>query len=433
MTGTESLDRLEDREALEKALASRTFARSEQLRSFLRYVCEAEFGGRKSQLSEYLIGVEVLHRPSGYSPSEDSSVRTRAYELRQKLDKLYASELLNEPVHIYIPKGTYSPVFTRVTIQPDAPQPLVSKPEVVADTVPAPKASARRRPLILCACLLAASLLGALGTLGVQNMNGRVDPVLREAWAPFAKRNETVLFIAATPQYLVLGPQTHQAYATATYPAPPEAYALFRQHRPLDPNAKLGMIFTDDALGVGSMDAVVLASEQMRALGASSQILPERPDTLSVVHGRDAVLFGAPVDSEAISELLEKTPLTVAYDESVREFVIKDRVHRQLMTPEKASDGQFRTVYGLVTVLNTRESDRSRLGLVIFSGITSIGTHGAAEFFTSPRLLQDLRSVFGREGYRGFPPAYQVVVKCRIKNMMLFSTEYCEHRVIRNE
>ena len=51
----------------------------------LRFVCEAEMEGRAGDLNEY---VEVLGRPKGYSPAEDSSVRTRAYKLRQKLQKL---------------------------------------------------------------------------------------------------------------------------------------------------------------------------------------------------------------------------------------------------------------------------------------------------------------------------------------------------------
>src|SRR5690349_14802682 len=91
-----SLD--EKRRALQRALESRVFSRSEQLRSFLRYVCEAEFRGASAGVSEYVIGVEVLHRPSHYSPAEDSSVRTRAYELRQKLERLYAEELRSETV-----------------------------------------------------------------------------------------------------------------------------------------------------------------------------------------------------------------------------------------------------------------------------------------------------------------------------------------------
>jgi len=33
----------EKRQALERVIASRTFSRSDQLRGFLRYICEAEF------------------------------------------------------------------------------------------------------------------------------------------------------------------------------------------------------------------------------------------------------------------------------------------------------------------------------------------------------------------------------------------------------
>lgn len=38
----------EKRLALERVVASHTFSRSDQLRSFLRYICEAEFEGRAS-------------------------------------------------------------------------------------------------------------------------------------------------------------------------------------------------------------------------------------------------------------------------------------------------------------------------------------------------------------------------------------------------
>jgi len=71
------------------------------------------------------------------------------------------------------------------------------------------------------------------------------------------------------------------------------------------------MIFTNEALGVGSMNAVVTTAATVRALGTSSEILPERPAMMSLLHGRDTVLFGAPVDSQVISQILSDTPLSV--------------------------------------------------------------------------------------------------------------------------
>src|SRR5215510_2188446 len=101
------------RQALARVLESRTFSRSEQLRAFLRYVCEAELAGRAHELNEYALGVSVLGRRAGYSPAEDSGVRSRAYELRSKLKSYYRDEAPDDPLEIEIEKGAYVPRFRR--------------------------------------------------------------------------------------------------------------------------------------------------------------------------------------------------------------------------------------------------------------------------------------------------------------------------------
>src|SRR5689334_4603696 len=112
----------EKRLALARVLESRTFSRSDQLRAFLRYVCEAELEGRAQQLNEYALGVSVLGRPEGYSPSEDSAVRSRAYELRNKLKSYYQTEAPVDPIQIEIEKGAYVPRFQRrATAAPEPP------------------------------------------------------------------------------------------------------------------------------------------------------------------------------------------------------------------------------------------------------------------------------------------------------------------------
>ena len=59
-----------------------------------------------------LVGVEALGRPTAYSPDDDSTVRRRAYALRQKLDEVYSKELAGAAVRIEVPKGAYVPRFT---------------------------------------------------------------------------------------------------------------------------------------------------------------------------------------------------------------------------------------------------------------------------------------------------------------------------------
>jgi hypothetical protein len=423
--------------ALERALHSRTFARSEQLRAFLRFVCEAEMRGAVADLTEYVIGVQVLGRPEGYSPGEDSSVRTRAYELRQKLEKLYSTELQADAIRIVVPKGAYAPHYVKPTATPHTDSSVEAALVKSATPAVSEKAPPPRRAWVLVGVALASGLLGAALTLvGLRSVplkSAAVDPIVTEAWGPLAKPDGDVLLCAATPLHLVVGPAGHEAYGSPNYPAPLEAYPLFREHRPLEPGAKLGLVFTKNVLGVGTMNAVVVAVNTLRSMGTSYQILPERVATISALRGRNAILFGAPVDSEAITRTLAKAPLTVDYEPSVKEFVVRDRTNGRMLVPKKDANGDFVQVYGLVTVLNTRDSDRGRLGTVVFSGITSAGTHGAAEFFSSPRALRSLKSVLTKEGNHGFPAAYQVVVKCTFSNMLLLAYEYDSHKVLQIE
>ena len=114
MNAAQTVRDADKREALERVLRSSTFNRARQVRNFLRYICEMELAGRAAALHEYLIAVEAMGRPMAYSTEEDSSVRRRAYALRQKLDEVYATELADANVRIDVPKGAYVPRFILV-------------------------------------------------------------------------------------------------------------------------------------------------------------------------------------------------------------------------------------------------------------------------------------------------------------------------------
>jgi hypothetical protein len=102
----------EKRAALDEVLTSTTFVRASQVRNFLKYICEMELAGRGAALHEYLIGVEALGCSAAYSTEDNSSVRRRAYALRQKLDEVYSKELTHARIRIDVPKGSYVPRFS---------------------------------------------------------------------------------------------------------------------------------------------------------------------------------------------------------------------------------------------------------------------------------------------------------------------------------
>ncbi len=102
------------RAALERALQSEAFRRSQRLREFLRYVGTMTLEGRAAEISELSIGDVVFQRRENFNPQEDNIVRSTARSLRQKLKEYAEGEGRREALHIQIPKGSYVPVFRTV-------------------------------------------------------------------------------------------------------------------------------------------------------------------------------------------------------------------------------------------------------------------------------------------------------------------------------
>ena len=152
--------------------------------------------GQASELTEYLIGTKALGRPEDFSPLEDSSVRTRAYELRQRLQKYYSNENPDALVRIELPKGAYTPHF------------VVGSP--AAPSVPAETQSPRRFHSaagwaggFLAGCLVAS--LVAWAVIGRIQGPG-VEPALRRAWDPLISKDQEILLCIGTPLHLLVTP-----------------------------------------------------------------------------------------------------------------------------------------------------------------------------------------------------------------------------------
>ena len=89
-------------------------------------------------------------------------------------------------------------------------------------------------------------------------------------------------------------------------------------------------------------------------------------------------------------------------------------------------------VYGLITVLPNESSVEHPRRTVIFSGVNSAGAQAAAEFFSSPENLTELRRRLNGEGHNHFPTAYQVVVGAETDDNILLNFKYETHRLLPN-
>lgn len=398
------------RAALDQVLQSAHFERADQLRSFLRYVCEMELAGRGSELNEHLIGVEALGRPPRYSTTDDSGVRRCAHTLRLKLEEAYATDLAGARVRIELHRGGYQPRFR-----------FAESAAPAGATAGAEGARHRARVGLGLPWLLAAFTLGAAaGAAALWFWPGpvvpRLDAVVAEAWGPLARPGaKPLICLSAPPHYGIL------AYPEG--PLPPKVVPLpdalditgwWQRHYPFPPGYRLATHITSGPIRLGEVFGLVSALRTLDRLGVEPEVVAEKYVMLPALRGRNLLLFGNPEYSHATARLLERAPWTVAYDASYRDRVVRStgKTDAKVLTPNRDEGGAVTGALGLITVLpGEGASDGTPLGTIIISCTSAGGCQAAMEFLSSPSSLRDFQARLRQEGRPGFPPAYQAVVR----------------------
>jgi hypothetical protein len=426
----------EKRQALKTALESETFARSAQLRALLQYICEREMSGDAATLTEYQIAVDVLGRRKDFNLTDDSSVRNRVYELRQRLDRYYSNENSAAEVQIDIPRGGYVPFYSRrrpsAEVAREMPARELQAATFVVEAAPVvPVVDAVRRApreRFYWAIVLIAVVCVAIG-LAIGDYLGRSRPsaVLKEAWGPLADPGDEILISIATSLHMVVRP--HITAHPWRFAAPPNIAEIYGNTRPLDAGTPLYMEPAQLSVPLAELAAVATLSNARTAFGGIYQILPESEAPVGALRGRNAILLATSTHSEAARALLHNMPYTIDYDAKDLFSVIDQRKpagQNEVFTARPTGQPVPSTLYGLLSVITWPDAGGRARRTVILSGAGSAGVQAAAEFFCSPARMAELR-----QKMHGFPPAYQVVIRCKTSGLRLISYEYVTHEVVR--
>ena len=409
----------EKRDALQNALTSDTFARSTQLRALLQYICEREMTGQSAELTEYQIAVDVLGRRRDFNVADDSSVRNRVYELRQRLEKYYTAENPSAAVQIRIPRGIYVPEYTRREVLPaEIPHNLTVELKPAAMPVPA-----RRRYRAVAWIAAFCLLIGAAA--GWYVARPRPAAALKEAWGPLAQSDDELLICVATSLHMIVRP--HIGEHPWRLPAPAGIEQIYGAQRPLPPGTPLYMEPAQLSVPLAELAAVATLTSTRTSFGGAWQVLPESEAPVAALRGRNAILIATSTHSQAARTLLRNLPLTIDYDSDGRFALLDQRKppgQNEIKVDQPIGQPVLSTLYGLVSVLSSSDSSGRPRRTVIISGVGSAGVQGAAEFFSSAAHMRDLK-----ERMHGFPPAYQVVVRCKTSGLRLISYEYGSHEV----
>jgi len=411
--------------ALELVLQSRTFVRSEQLRAFLRYVCSMEIEGRGEEITEYRIAVEGLGRPQDYTTTEDSAVRNRAHALRAKLEELYTKELPDAPIRIDFFKGSYRPHFV---VQKSPAENGSVAPVITPAEIEKPQAVKPRLRIIglVVAGLVSAFLAGVLVT---RFAKPTPDSLIAEAWGPLFSKDGHVLVSVASHGHLQVGARYIRPPESArVVDAPPPVYEWYRRYHPLPPGKNLYLEFVSTSTRFGDAIGAAEVVRTIASAGGKAQIFPEASVSEAMFRDRNIVLIGMPDNSPLIDRLLSNGSFRVLYDEKLQKETI---VGPTATYVTQIDAGGIIQSYGLVTVLRGQGVQGAQHRIMIFSGSHSSCTVGATEFMSSPAHLRDFRDRLRKQGYSSFPPAYQMVIRCRADRVVPLSEQYETHLVLK--
>ncbi len=388
----DDLRRAERWQLVQRILSSAPFQKSTRLRELLQYVAEQTMLGNAHELTEHHIGSALFHKPSDYSPLEDSSVRVHVRQLRLKLHEYFDEEGRNEPVILEIPKGSYAPVFR--TVHKADPGPAAIESKVI------PVLAWRYRtmlPWVLCAILTMVCAVLAYRVVTHQTASAAQVPAALP-W-PFSQifdaRHQTIIVVADSNYGMarILASQTGSL----------DQYLRREFLRSLEvakvgaADARLSEYISNSTL-TSFADVADVVSLYKNAGSLQSQLLVRYPRDLRMrdLDHNNCVFIGSPGSNPWVTLLQDK--LNFHESESVVGKSAKVFVNKSPLPGEQPQyeglrwTGTMGEDYATISLLPNGTHDGSVLAL---QGLQQEGTEAAGQFLADEENRRQLMSALG--------------------------------------
>ncbi|HXJ14452.1 MAG TPA: hypothetical protein VNH19_19410 [Candidatus Limnocylindrales bacterium] len=377
---------------VQRIVSSPHFQKSTRLRELLQYIAEQTLHGNAHELTEQHIGNALFHKPSDYSPLEDSSVRVHVRQLRLKLHEYFNEDGRNEPVVLEIPKGSYAPVFRTA---PKA-EPLFAAVEPRANPATAWYRWAML-PWVLCAALML-----TCGVLAYRAITHRASSAVAGpptlSW-PFSQifdsRHQTIIVVADSnygmARILSSKPGSLDQYLHREFLQGPEASKIGAA------NSRLSEYLSNSTLTSFADVADVVALYRL-AGPLQTQVLVRYPRDLRLrdLDHDNYVFIGSPGSNPWVTLLQDK--LNFRESEGVVGNSAKMFVNRNPLPGEQAQyeglrwTGTMGEDYATISLLPNATHDGS---VLVLQGLQQEGTEAAGRFLADPENQRQLMNALG--------------------------------------
>jgi hypothetical protein len=396
----------QDRDAilleLEQVLASPHFCNSKRYPALLRYVVENTLAGKSDLLKERTLGVEVFDRNPSYDTNADTIVRYTAGEVRKRLS-LYYHELDRKPlIQISLPAGSYIPEFLHSQdSSEDGTKPLTSSasaPLVRSESIHDPLGATQTSDSLLPWPPENSGLL--------PNRMTEVQPAAAPGQMRAFNRRSVWLGIGTTLVIAMLAAAGWRYHAAIPRTPLEDFWApLLRDQRTVLVCSG-GVVFKN-----GNFSGVITAGKDIDYPFVSSQIASSIARVSGIVERHGATIDLQFSASTPLTQLREQPvvllggynnqwtmrlldPLPFHFASEPDEWIV-DRAQPLLhWTRDKSQPYSSADDYALVARFRDSTTDS---WILVLAGLGRNGTEAAAQFVTSPRYMQLLRSQVGSD------------------------------------
>ncbi len=397
---------------IDRIIKSHSLRSSESLCKLLQYLAKQSLEHPDAPLKEYQIATEVYGRKVDFDPQLDSTIRVQAGRLRLKLAEYYASEGVNDPIVVKIPKGSYHLIFEA---RPEAPQPQIVREREVAGPVAPPQtipASWRIAVVALLACLIVAVVILAsllrnrkqadAATGNIQTARTDKGP-LAEFWRPFTSGAEEPWVIFSNAAF-VGRPETGMRYYNSREDSKASVY--------------------DHYTGVGEVLSVHALDETFATLGRRIRVKRGSLFSLDDASNTNLIFVGSPSENLSLLDIpgtQEFVFQRVASGGRQGDLAIISQHPKPgeatsyLASPSSSALTEDYAVVGLVPSMT-----RNRF-VMILAGTTTFGTQGAVEFVSRPDSVEKL--LLKMPGSANGMKPFEALVRVKIARGVPLETE----------
>lgn len=366
---------------IDRLLNSHVLHGSESLCKMLQYLAQHAVEHPGGSVKEYQIATEVFGRPSDFDPHLDATIRVQVGRLRAKLAEYYASEGVEDPVVVEMPKGTYTLSF-HVREPERQARPGLEPPPAVPLVRPAPQRTVRNLSIAVFA--LSIGLASALATIIGMMMVRKPAPTVQAR-----DTEERPMALQTFWEPFLTGPEEPWIiFSNAAFVGRPETGMRY-----YNPARDSGEHIMDYYTGIGEVSAIRDLDHLLSQMKRTVRVKRGSLFTLDDAKNNDLIFVGSPAENLTLLELPgTREFLFQRPDEGPRKgdlaiFNVHPRPGEPrlfLPNPPRPPITEDYSVVALVRGLNPARST------LILAGTSTLGTQAAVEFVCQPSSVQEL-------------------------------------------